>query len=102
MGRSAEEVTYPFDKHHKAYVCSHVFNGSKPVMLVSRPEGDWCFLCGEEHEDDASAYAVVGIGHVLDSDPSLLQLHDLPPDWDAERRGVGLNWVRTPYHSGKY
>ena len=64
------------DFHQKAYVCIHVFDGVRPVLLVTRPEGDWCLLCGENHEDDASAYRVVGIGHVLERDGSLLEVLD--------------------------
>lgn len=90
-------MSFPQDMHHKAYVCHHVFNGSRPVLLVSRADGDWCFLCGSEHPQDASAYKVVGIGHVLESDSSLLQLSDLPPEWEAERTEVDQEWVRTPY-----
>lgn len=39
------------DPHQKAYVYPHVFDDSIPVLLVSRPEGDWCFLCGVVHSD---------------------------------------------------
>ena len=84
------------ESHHKAYVCSHVFDQSRPVLLVSRPDGDWCFLCGDNHPNDASAYKVVGIGHVFAQDPSLMQVRDLPSHWDAERRKVGEPWVRVP------
>lgn len=89
------------DGHHKAYVCSHVFNASKPILFVSRPDGDWCFLCGAAHPNGASAFRVVGIGHLIEIDPSLEKLADLPPDWDAERKAVGKRWVRTPYYPSK-
>lgn len=83
------------DPHQKSYVCIHVFADSRPVLLVSRPEGDWCFLCGGEHPEDASAYRVVGIGHVFEKDPTLKSLEDLAPDWEAEREEVGKPWIRT-------
>lgn len=81
--------------HQKAYVCIHVFEGVKPVLLVSRPEGDWCFLCGDEHPDDASSCRVVGLGHIVSRDPSLEALLDLPPDWEMEREASGSPWMRT-------
>lgn len=90
-------MSFPKDSHHKSYVCNHVFDQTRPILLVSRPDGDWCFLCGESHPQDASAYKVAGIGHVLDQDPSLLQLSDLPPNWGAERKGVGEEWVRSQF-----
>jgi hypothetical protein len=94
-------MSYPTDTHHKAYVCNHVFEHSRPILLVSRADGDWCFLCGEEHPQDASAYKVVGIGHALESDSSLQELHDLPAEWEAERKGTGQDWVRAPCDPSK-
>ncbi len=82
------------DSHSKAYVCIHVFDESAPVLLVSRPEGDWCFLCGAEHNDSATQFRVVGIGHVFERDHSLNEIDDLPRDWEAERSGLNLPWVR--------
>ena len=81
--------------HDKAYVCIHVFEETAPVLLVSRPEGDWCFLCGEVHGDDAADYRVVGIGHVFDKDPTLADVKDLESDSEAERDSVGGTWLRT-------
>jgi hypothetical protein len=89
-------MSFPSDPHAKAYVCRHVFDGVNPVLLVSRADGDWCFLCGGYHNEDASEYRVVGIGHVIGSDGTLLELHDLPSEWEAERQVKGANWVRTP------
>lgn len=94
MGRTTA-LTVNIDNHQKAYVCIHVFENSRPVLLVSRPEGDWCFLCGSRHDNDASAYRVVGIGHILDGDPALSGLVDLAPNWEAEREAVGKDWIRT-------
>lgn len=84
------------DYHQKAYICIHVFEKTRPVLLVSRPEGDWCFLCGDVHEDDVSAIRIVGIGHLVEYDPTLAEVLDLEPDWDAERNGAGAKWIRSP------
>lgn len=83
------------DPHQKAYVCTHVFDDSVPVLLVSRPEGDWCFLCGAVHSDSPSEYRVVGIGHLFDRDSTLKEVEDLPADWEAERSAPGGVWLRT-------
>ncbi len=88
-------MSFPSDPHAKAYVCRHVFDGVNPVLLVSRADVDWCFLCGGYHKEDASEYRVVGIGHVIGSDGTLLELHDLPSEWEAERQDKDANWVRT-------
>jgi hypothetical protein len=90
------------DAHRNAYACTHVFEGVKPVLLVSRADGDWCFLCGDEHENAASSYRVVGIGHVVQRDRTLEALLDLPPEWEAERQspiGHGYEprvYLKTP------
>jgi hypothetical protein len=83
------------DNHQKAYVCIHVFDGTSPVLLVSRNDGDWSFLCGAEHEQDPSNVRVVGIGHLFARDPSLLELEDLQADWEAERASPKDNWRRA-------
>lgn len=83
-----------FDYHSKAYVCIHVFEKSRPVLLVSRASGDWSMLCGDLHADDA--YRVVGIGHVIDTDATLREILDLERDFDAERSSVGAAWQRYP------
>ena len=79
----------------KSYVCVHVFDGDMPVLYVTRPEGDWCALCGGDHQDDSSAYRVVGLGHVIDNDPTIAQVLDLSPNEEAERKSVGEPWVRS-------
>lgn len=84
------------EQTQKAYVCTHVFDNIAPVLLVSRPEGDWCFLCGAIHDDNGSAYRVVGIGHLFEGDKSLSKLRDLPADWEAERVSLESPWLRTP------
>lgn len=82
--------------NQKAYVCICVFENAKSVKLVSRSDGDWQILCGDDHPNDADYFRVVGIGHEFDKDPTLLELIDLPPEWDAERSHVGGPWLRTP------
>ncbi|KQW50961.1 hypothetical protein ASC77_25220 [Nocardioides sp. Root1257] len=79
----------------KSYVCIEVFDREKPVLLVSREDGDWCFLCGAGHPDDAAFYRVVGIGHPVGDDPTLAEVLDLDVDVEAERTAVGSRWSRT-------
>lgn len=74
-----------------AYVCSHVFNREKPVLLVAHSDGDWQLLCGGSH-DAAEIPHVVGFNHLLDSDPTLKAVLDLPDNWQAERSSVKSEW----------
>lgn len=81
----------------KSYVCVHVFDGAKPVLYVTRPEGDWCALCGDDHPDGASSYRVVGLNHVLQQDRTVAEVLDLAPNEEAEREVVGGPWVRSSF-----
>jgi hypothetical protein len=85
----------PFET--KAYVCVEVFDRSKAASYVTRPDGSWCVLCGGDHPDDGSECRVVGLGHVVDHDPTLLEVLDLNPGEEAERSGVGASWVRSRF-----
>lgn len=80
-------------KHSPAYVCSHVFDNSKPVLLVCKEGGDWQFLCGGNHEEEETP-RVIGIAHILERDKSLYQIMDLNDNWEAERLSSSDNWIR--------
>lgn len=77
-----------------AFICSHVFENTRPILFVSRSDGDWQFLCGETHPDEVPD--VVCIGHLLQRDATLRDILDLHEDWEAEREFVGGDWERRP------
>ena len=81
------------ERERAAFVCRHVFEGSRPVRLVAHESGDWQFLCGEEHEP-GDGPRVVGLNHLTERDPSIVAVLELPSGWEAERRDVGGPWVR--------
>ena len=82
------------DGHRAAFICPHVFDNSRPILLVSNEDGEFQFLCGDEHTK-AERPRVVGIEHMLDRDRSLQALMDLPNGWYAERKEVGSPWERS-------
>jgi hypothetical protein len=86
-------------KEAPAFVCSHVFEGHRSILLVSRAEGDWQFICGGAH-DEADVPRVVGLNHLIEDDPSLSEILDLPSDWEAERETQGGRWQRRPIARG--
>lgn len=80
----------------KSYVCIHVFEAARPVLLVAHEEdGAWCFLCGDMHPDSAESCRVVGVGHLVERDATLHECADLPPGYEAKRAAVGQPWMRT-------
>ena len=82
-----------------AYICSHVFENTRPILLVSRAGGDWQCLCGGEHSSGDVPY-VVGLSHLIERDHTLAELQDLPDEWEAERSNVGGHWIKTPIEPG--
>jgi len=72
------------------FVCPHVFENTRPILYVCREDGDWQFLCGENDHDEKGH--VVGVGHLTERDPTLNELAELKPDWEAERKHVGDQW----------
>ncbi|QDG74416.1 hypothetical protein FJ695_00185 [Labrenzia sp. PHM005] len=83
------------DRTQKVYVCIHVYEHKHPVKLVVHEDGDWMFLCGELHDDNPDNYKAIGVGHLLDWDPSLSEVLDLENNYEAERTGINSKWMRT-------
>jgi hypothetical protein len=65
-----------------------------PILLVTHDldDGAWQFLCGTTN-DDADG-RVVGLGTIVDQDPSVIELADLPRGWRAWRRSPEDSWQR--------
>jgi hypothetical protein len=88
---------WPFDDPSNLAVLTvwAVLDGSEPILRVCHDaqDGAWQFLNGGPvSEEDA---AVVGLGEMLERDPSLRELADLPEGWIAERADVCSPWMRV-------
>ena len=83
-------------QHRRAYACTHVLSGERDVLLVSRPDEDWCFLCGGfDHEQGPSSFKVVGMEHLIERDGTLRAVLYLQPQEEAERAARGSAWSRS-------
>jgi hypothetical protein len=81
--------------HLPAFICNHIFENTKPILLVCHnADGDWQFLCGGTHAFGEKP-KVVGIVHLLERDPTLKNLVDMPVDYEAERESIGSKWIIT-------
>ncbi|MBU2714106.1 hypothetical protein [Zooshikella harenae] len=78
-----------FKSNLGVFVCPHVFQKTRPILLVIHEDGEWQCLCG--YGDHTSE------GHLVERDPSLNQLSDLPDGWEAERESPENTWLRTKY-----
>jgi len=75
---------------------ARIMDGSNPVRLVTRDadDGGWQFLDGDAAEvPDAM---IVRLSRVIERDPRLADLHDLPLGWAARRDDSGQPWLREP------
>lgn len=80
------------DSYHIAvFVCSHIFDNTRPILYISKDDGEYQFLCGDIHEENELP-RVVGLGEIVESDESVLDVMDLNDGQDAERKTVNDSW----------
>ena len=75
------------------FICSHILDSGEEILFVSHDmdDGAWQFLCGKEHnESDAR---IVSLKYVLDLDPTVGNLKDLPLGYCAERESKNDKWI---------
>ena len=66
-------------------------------MAHNEDDHGWQFLgWGDAKTKDG---VVVCMSHILEMDPTIREVADLPPGWHAWRRALGKRWVReiNPY-----
>ncbi|WP_162996060.1 hypothetical protein [Acidovorax sp. 1608163] len=81
-------------KNLAVITAASVVSGERPVLYVSHDEedGGWQFLDGTALVETNAL--VVGLGRMVDSDPALAELADLPEGFIATRRSTEDVWVR--------
>ncbi len=93
-----DESTWQFDAPINAasFTTKYVLDGSLPILEVYHDhDGEWQFMCGTTN---ASADAkLVCLGCMIDRDPTLVQLADLPEGWLAHRVSPTQPWARESY-----
>ena len=81
-------------------VCNHVYQDERPVLLASRDDQLVCLLCGlDDHTDSVEAFKVVGSRHLVERDPSIGEVLDLPIGHEAARAAIDDEWVRGVIHN---
>jgi hypothetical protein len=87
---------WPFDQPRNCatFTMRQVLDGSEPILLVSHDLDDhgWQFI----GSSDASVKdaKLVCLEYIVRLDPTVLEVADLPPGWQAIRDGVGAAWTR--------
>ncbi|OJW18953.1 MAG: hypothetical protein BGO49_18095 [Planctomycetales bacterium 71-10] len=85
---------WPFEEppDAEAITLDRILDGEAPVRLAARDDDGWQFLDGEHvFEEDGR---VVLLGEIVQLDPTLLDLADLPVGWHARRPDLGSPWTR--------
>jgi hypothetical protein len=79
---------------------SQIIELGHPILYVSHDsdDGGWQFLHGGDVQmQDAR---VVALREIVERDPTLLELADLPLGWYAWRSSVSEPWIRVPHERG--
>ena len=92
----ASKNAWPFaDAENVAVITiDRIVDGHQPILYVTHDaeDGGWQFLDGgHASEEDAR---VVSLRGIVERDPSIRELADLPAGWKAEREAVGKPWRR--------
>jgi hypothetical protein len=76
------------------FTTTRVLNENHPILWVCHDDdGDWQFLCGTT--DDPKQGRLVCLKDMVERDPSVNELADLPLGWRAWRGSVGEGWFRA-------
>jgi hypothetical protein len=96
---SKPKDAWPFDQPRNCatFTMRQILDGSEPILLVSHDEDDhgWQFI----GTSDASMVdaKLVCLDHIVRLDPTVLEVADLQPGWQAIREFVGGPWLRRPH-----
>lgn len=90
--------SWPFEcpRNQAVITLESIVLAEKPILRVVREagEGGWQFLSGGQVE--AHEAKVVSLASIVELDPSVLELGDLPEGWFAERRSIASEWESWP------
>jgi hypothetical protein len=91
------DSAWPFDQPKNCAVITlrAIVFGGAPVLLVSHDADDdgWQFLGGGNF--DMADAGVVSLAEMVERDPSLLEVANLPLGWRAWRSSASAPWQRS-------
>jgi hypothetical protein len=94
--KTSDPEHWPFDQPRNcaSFTTRQVVEGTEPILQVSHDEEDhgWQFI-GNSEVSMADA-KLVSLQTIIHLDPTVLEVGDLPPGWEAVREHVGGPWTR--------
>ena len=92
----AEDWPFEDGPNVAVIVTRDVMHGGAWIAFVSHDEEDGGWQFHGEEESDVDAAMVVALGRIVELDPGIAQLSDLPVGWQAWRTGPKAKWQRAP------
>ncbi|GAA5496374.1 hypothetical protein Rhal01_02557 [Rubritalea halochordaticola] len=77
------------------FTTTHVMREGAAIKLVYHDADDGAWQFFSEHFTEAEDMMVVALGQVVERDPSVAVLADMPAGWMAQRRSLGAPWQRV-------
>ena len=79
------------------FTTTHVLRLRQPILRVTHDDEDgaWQFHAGVQQSSVGDAM-IVALSEIVEHDPTVCELADLPCGWCAEREAIGSPWRRTP------
>ena len=88
-------LAHDWSAKNLVFVSRTVHEALEPIRVVMHfQDGDWSFLDGEGPYDSDSM-VLVHLEHVLERDPNVVDLMDLPRGFEAYRETIDQRWERS-------
>jgi hypothetical protein len=71
-----------------------ILDGSEPILLVAHDGDDHCWQFIGISGASVADGRIVCLEDIVRLDPTVLEVADLPPGWQADREAVGGRWTR--------
>jgi hypothetical protein len=86
------EFKFSDPENKPCFTCSHVLSKERPILYVAHDdEGDWQFLCGEDHAEDDGK--IISLKQAVALDTTVNDLYEMPMGFGAERKTVKDKWM---------
>ncbi|MDB6024426.1 MAG: hypothetical protein JWM68_649, partial [Verrucomicrobiales bacterium] len=98
MKSESTKEGWPFadPKNVAVFTTTQVLRHNQPILHVSHDDEDgaWQFHTGAE-QVSSDDIMIVLLEEMVQHDPTISELADLPCGWSAERDGIGSPWRRA-------
>jgi hypothetical protein len=92
------EPNWPFDDPRDVAVITlrQVVREGSPILRVTHDDDDGCWQFLDGNRVKVEDGLLVSLEEMIEIDPTLAQLADMPPGWVAWREGPDDTWQRAP------